>query len=78
MKTQDLLKELKAKNIRVPENWAVLQTGSGDFLGFMSTSETVFRDKQNMYKSFEILAHSLREKIRAEREAIKESKLLQL
>ena len=79
MKTQDLLKELKAKNIRVPESWAVLQTGSGDFLGFMLTSETALRDKQNMYKSVELLAHSpILEKIRAEREAIKESRLSQL
>ena len=79
MKTQDLLKELKAKNIRVPESWAVLQTGSGDFLGFMPTSETALRDKQNMYKSVELLAHSpIREKIRAEREAIKESRLSKL
>ena len=79
MKTQDLLKELKAKNIRVPESWAVLQTGSGDFLGFIPTSETALRDKQNMYKSVELLAHSpIQEKIRAEREAIKESRLSKL
>jgi len=71
MKTQDFLKELKSKNIRVPENWAVLQSSTGDFLGFMSSSG-------KSVESFMNMCSPVVEKIRAEREAIKESKLSQL
>lgn len=79
MKTQEYLEQLRKKNVHIPKDWAVLQTGSGDFLGFMPTSGIALRDKQNTYKSVKLLAHApIREKIRAEREAIKESRLSQL
>lgn len=74
MKTQDLLKELKAKNIRVPENWAVLQSSAGEFLGFMPCKST----KEDIEYNHKMFRDAIEERIRAEREAIKESKLSKL
>ena len=76
MKTQDLLKELKAKNIRVPESWAVLQSSAGDFLGFMPCKSTKEGIEYN-HKMLQ-LHDAMEERIKAEKEAIKESRLSKL
>jgi len=74
MKTQEYLKELKDKNIRIPGDWAVIQSASGHFIGFLPP-ELERVDIKSTHKTFHEI---VMERERIEKEAVKESKLSQL
>lgn len=66
MRTQEILEYYKKENIHIPQDWAVIQDGTGKFVRFMS-SEPISK-----IPAIEI------EKAKTEKQAIKESKLSQL
>ncbi|MBO7441669.1 MAG: hypothetical protein J6T83_01210 [Paludibacteraceae bacterium] len=74
MKTQEFLEELRKKNIRVPKGWAIMQSSSGHFLGFMPSGMTNAEAAESCREFTDIAC----ERIRAEREAARNSKLLEL
>lgn len=73
MKTTEVLEQLKREKIRVPNSWAVVQTGAGDFLGFIEPGQS----REQVLNDAKIM-HDTIERIRAEREAAKNSSLVEL
>lgn len=71
MKTTEVLEELRKKNVRVPGNWAIRQSSSGVFLGFIPL-DSEFQDRSARFT--EIVA----ERLRAEKDAIRQSRLAKL
>lgn len=78
MKTTEVLKKLKDENISIPEDWAVLQTSTGNFVKFMPYSkemaDSVKREGQKMVREMERMI----EKYMTEKQAVKDSKLLKI
>lgn len=76
MKTTEIFEQLKRKNIRVPEDLAVIQTSSGKFVGFFpyskKTAELITKEAKNATRKMAVEI----EKYLTEKQAVKESKLL--
>lgn len=73
MKTKEVLEELRKKNVRIPRNWAIMQSSSGAFLGFLSPDHD--KIAREIRDSASMFAQRLTEIYRTEREAAAQSKL---
>jgi hypothetical protein len=76
MKTTEVLEQLRKENVRVPHSWAIMQSSSGVFLGFLSPDHDKIARK--IRDSASMFAQRLTEIYRAEREAAKNSTLSEL
>ena len=74
MKTTQVLEELRKQNVRIPSSWAIMQSSSGNFLGFMQPGPT----KEEVLANCKAFREVISERIRAEREAVKNSTLTEL
>lgn len=73
MKTKEVLEQLRKENVRVPSSWAVMQSSSGVFLGFLAPDHE--KRAREIRDSARMFAQRLTEIYRAEREAAAQSKL---
>ena len=74
MKTKEVLEELRKGNVRVPSSWAIMQSSSGHFLGFLQPGPK----KEELLENCRLFREAVEERMRAEREAIKNSSLTEL
>ncbi len=73
MKTTEVLEQLRKENVRVPSSWAVMQSSSGVFLGFLAPDHD--KRAREIRDTASMLAQRLTEIYRTEREAAAQSKL---
>lgn len=77
MKTKEVLEQLRKENVRVPGNWAIMQSSSGVFLRFLAPDHD--KRAREIRDSGVMLREALEERMRAlMREAIKNSSLTEL
>jgi len=74
MKTKEVLEQLRKENVRVPSSWAIMQSSSGHFLGFIQPGPK----KEEILENCRLFREMAEERIRAEREAVKNSTLTEI
>lgn len=76
MKTKEVLEQIQRENIHVPSSWAIMQSSSGVFLGFLAPDHD--KRAREIRDSASMFYRRLTEIYRAERESIKNSSLAEL
>ena len=74
MKTQEYLEQQRKENVHIPKDWAVLQSASGKFLGFLPSGPT----RADVEANCKAFRDAITERMKIEKDAVRESKLSQL